>query len=127
MVGKDASARPTIQEIMDHPYLKEPEEELDYMVKFIAKYKRNQDFIAALNRDSVTANLFAGDWRSFLSASVNNKLDVGTYRPYQGTSVFHLVKAIRDKVLLDIIYLISSRTHHRVNCKSIFHLAVCAL
>jgi len=97
MVGEDASARPTIQEIMDHPYLMEPRTEFAYIVDFIAKYKKNQGFIAALNRESETANLFVGDWRSSLSASVNNKLDVGTYKPYQGTSVFHLVKAIRDK------------------------------
>ena len=127
MIGKDASARPKIQQIMDHPYLMEPRNELDYMVYFIAEYEQNQAFIAALQCESVTANLFVGNWKNYLSASVKNKLDVGPYKPYQGTSVFHLVKAIRDKVLLDIIYLISSRTHHRVNCKSIFHLAACAL
>ena len=49
------------------------------MVNFIAEYKQNQAFIAALHRESVTANLFVGDWRSYLSASVKNKLDVGTY------------------------------------------------
>jgi len=95
MINFDPTARPTIQQIIQHPFFKKPTEALDYIRSTYELNKTNAEFVKAL--EVQTAHLFDSDWKLSLSAKVQQKLQTGTLTPYKGDSVLHLVKAIRDK------------------------------
>ena len=127
MINFDPTARPTIQQIIQHPFFKKPTEALDYIRSTYELNKTNAEFVKAL--EVQTAHLFDSDWKLSLSAKVQQKLQKGTLTPYKGDSVLHLAKAIRDKVIIkydkfawiEIKDVIIQSTHR----SSMFTMAIC--
>ena len=98
MIDADPKARPTIQEVLDHPFFMTPAEGLNYIRDVFESKRHDYRFKQSLDNSFSRMSLKDRNWRCLLSKDVSTHLDDGLQVPYNGRSFYQLIRAIRNKV-----------------------------
>lgn len=107
MIDHSPEERPQFQEILSHPFFWSSETTLEFIrnlsdsIEFQGKGTPEQELV--INRiEENKDQVFDNDWRELLTTNVKKQLDKKRRKPYNGSTVHNLLRAIRNKVFLFI-------------------------
>lgn len=97
--------RPVISKVLEHPYFWDAKKSLDFIRQVSEKIdgvnvgseSEHSPLIKSL--ENLNGQIFSSDWQKALTPNILKKLNFKREKyPYKGTSVIHLLRAIRNKV-----------------------------
>ena len=106
MIQPKYQDRPIISKVLEHPYFWDAKKSLDFIRQFsekidgVNKEPQSEQSQIIQSLEKLKIPLFSSNWQEKLTANILKKLNLKREKyPYNGTSVVHLLRAIRNKVI----------------------------